>query len=272
MRTGRATGGGPWWRSRAARAGGGLAVLAAAGAVAVGATADDGRPAPQLKGWALAGAALPVPVDDALPAAPPPQATAAPGSDDAAPDAPPDAGSSSAPPPDTLPSGAPSDDAVKAELRRALRSAGGDDTEQLVSAATVGGDGLASVPPDAPGKVAAIIRAGNQVARKPYVYGGGHGRLAGEIWQDSAYDCSGSISFALAAAGLIDAPMTSGALAAWGKPGPGRWVTIYANDGHTFMTVAGLRFDTSGRQQTGSRWQTASRSTAGFRVVHPPGL
>ncbi|MGX6449198.1 hypothetical protein ACVU7I_14195, partial [Patulibacter sp. S7RM1-6] len=235
-------------------------------------TGDDGRPAPQLHGWALAGAALPVPVDGLAP-----EASASPDDDRArttASTTTADTAATTADDADTLPSGAPSDAAVEAELRRALRSSGGggDDATQLVSAATVGADGLASIPPDAPGKVAAIIRAGNQVARKPYVYGGGHGRLAGEVWQDSAYDCSGSISFALAAAGLIDAPMTSGALAAWGAPGPGKWVTIYANDGHTFMTVAGLRFDTSGRQQTGSRWQSASRSTAGFRVVHPKGL
>jgi hypothetical protein len=66
--------------------------------------------------------------------------------------------------------------------------------------------------------------------------------------------------------------MDSGTLARWGEPGPGRWVTIYANAAHAFMTVAGLRFDTSGRRETGSRWQTAPRGTAGFRVRHPPGL
>jgi hypothetical protein len=110
------------------------------------------------------------------------------------------------------------------------------------------------------------------VARKPYVYGGGHGRLAGETFIDTAYDCSGSISFALATAGLADQPMTSGVLAQWGDAGPGRWVTIYANAGHAFMTVAGLRFDTSGRQVTGTRWQTTGRTVAGFTVRHPPGL
>jgi hypothetical protein len=82
----------------------------------------------------------------------------------------------------------------------------------------------------------------------------------------------GSISFALATAGLIDTPMASGGLAGWGSPGPGRWVTIYANHGHAFMTVAGLRFDTSGRRQTGTRWQAAGRGTGGFTARHPPGL
>jgi cell wall-associated NlpC family hydrolase len=120
--------------------------------------------------------------------------------------------------------------------------------------------------------VATIIRAANQVARKPYVYGGGHGRFAGETFTDSAYDCSGSISYALASAGYIESPMVSGALARWGRAGPGKWVTIYANDGHAFMVVAGLRFDTSGRQITGTRWQDEGRSVAGFVVRHPPGL
>ncbi len=130
----------------------------------------------------------------------------------------------------------------------------------------------ATIPPDAPARVAAIIQAGNEVARKPYVYGGGHGRFANSVWSDTAYDCSGSISFTLAAAGMIDRPMTSGELADWGARGPGKWVTIYANAEHTFMYVAGLRFDTSGRQVTGSRWQTATRNLGGFRIVHPKGL
>jgi hypothetical protein len=166
-------------------------------------------------------------------------------------------------------SGPRSDDEVRAALEEAF---GTDDADALVDAASLRPDGLATVPPSAPRKVAQIIRAGNEVARKPYVYGGGHGRLAGETFIDTAYDCSGSMSFAFASAGLLDRPMVSGEFAKWGKPGPGKWVTIYANGGHSFMVVAGLRFDTSGRQRTGSRWQTASRSTAGFTVRHPPGL
>jgi hypothetical protein len=169
-------------------------------------------------------------------------------------------------------SGPPSDEQVARELREAYGLDGATDAADLVDAATLTRDGRATVPPGAPARVAQIIRGANEVARKPYVYGGGHGRLARETWIDTAYDCSGSISFALATAGLTDAPMTSGTLAGWGRPGPGRWVTIYANDGHAFMTVAGLRFDTSGRRETGSRWQAASRGTAGFTVRHPPGL
>jgi hypothetical protein len=168
--------------------------------------------------------------------------------------------------------GVPTDGEVERALRRALGAGGGASARDLVDAATLTADGLATAPPGAPARVAAIIDGGNQVAHKPYVYGGGHGRVAGETWIDTAYDCSGSVSFALAAAGLLDRPMDSSSLAAWGRPGPGRWVTIYANAGHAFMTVAGLRFDTSGREETGSRWQTTPRTVAGFTVRHPPGL
>jgi hypothetical protein len=166
----------------------------------------------------------------------------------------------------------PTDAEVARDLRQAYGLKPGDDAQALVDAATVSHDGLATVPPGAPARVAQIIRGANEVARKPYVYGGGHGRLADETWIDTAYDCSGSVSFALATAGLADSPMDSGTLAHWGRPGRGRWVTIYANAGHAFMVVAGLRFDTSGRGDTGSRWQTASRGTGGFTVRHPPGL
>jgi hypothetical protein len=128
-------------------------------------------------------------------------------------------------------------------------------------------DGLAVAPLGAPSVVQEVIAAGNQIARLPYRYGGGH-----QTWVDTAYDCSASISFAFAAAGLISTPMVSGALAGWGEPGPGHWITIYANGVHTFMTVAGMRFDTGGLRVTGSRWQSTSRSTDGFAVRHPTGL
>ena len=164
--------------------------------------------------------------------------------------------------------GAPTDTQVRRELEQAFGSRAG----RAIDAAALGSGGLATVPPAAPARVAAIINAANSVARKPYVYGGGHGRLADETFVDSAYDCSGSVSFALAAAGLVDSPMDSSALARFGRAGPGRWVTIYANAGHAFMTVAGLRFDTSGRDASGSRWQADSRTVAGFTVRHPVGL
>jgi hypothetical protein len=128
-------------------------------------------------------------------------------------------------------------------------------------------NGVALPPLEAPEEVKQIIEAGNIIARSPYKWGGGHGR-----WLDTGYDCSGSVSFALAAAGLLDGPLASGPLMSWGEPGRGKWVTIWSNPGHVFMEVAGIRFDTSGRQVTGSRWQNAMRSTSGFVARHPAGL
>jgi cell wall-associated NlpC family hydrolase len=113
-----------------------------------------------------------------------------------------------------------------------------------------------------------VIAGGNAIADFPYVWGGGHGSF-----QDSGYDCSGSVSYALAAAGLLDSPMASGPFMKYGEPGRGKWITIYANGGHMFMVVGGLRFDTSGRSgKNGSRWQAAPRSLNGFVARHPPGL
>jgi peptidoglycan hydrolase-like protein with peptidoglycan-binding domain len=133
--------------------------------------------------------------------------------------------------------------------------------------ATVGPDGLAVAPAGAPPQVQQIIAAGNQIASKPYKYGGGHGK-----WDDTGYDCSGSVSFALHGAGLLDEALPSGSFTTWGDAGPGQWVTIYANGGHMYMVVAGLRFDTSGRSNHNTRWQTEQRSAAGYTVRHPPGL
>ena len=129
------------------------------------------------------------------------------------------------------------------------------------------GNGVALPPLEAPEAVKQIIEAGNGIARTPYIWGGGHGK-----WQDTGYDCSGSVSFALAAAGLLSAPLASGPLMSWGEPGKGKWVTIYANDGHVFLEVAGIRFDTSAQRVTGSRWINEMRSTEGFVARHPAGL
>ena len=118
-----------------------------------------------------------------------------------------------------------------------------------------------------PLRVRQIIAAGDRIAGMPYKYGGGHGQ-----WNDSGYDCSGSVSYALHGAGLLSSALTSGGFMSWGAPGKGRWVTIYANPGHVYMVVNGRRFDTTGRDETGSRWQSRSRSTAGYTVRHPPGL
>jgi peptidoglycan hydrolase-like protein with peptidoglycan-binding domain len=133
--------------------------------------------------------------------------------------------------------------------------------------ATLAGDGTAVAPADAPPAIVAMIAAANRIATTPYRYGGGHASF-----DDTAYDCSGSVSYALHGAGLLDRTMVSGDLATWGQVGTGRWVTIYANDEHVYMYIAGLRFDTSGQRQTGSRWQDAVRSNTGFAVRHPAGL
>jgi hypothetical protein len=133
--------------------------------------------------------------------------------------------------------------------------------------ATALSNGVALPPLEAPEAVRQIIEAGNSIARTPYKWGGGHGK-----WQDTGYDCSGSVSFALAAAGLLDTPLASGPLMSWGKPGKGKWVTIYSNPGHVYLVVAGVRFDTSAPRETGSRWTNTMRSNAGFVARHPPGL
>lgn len=135
------------------------------------------------------------------------------------------------------------------------------------SRAKVMPSGLAAAPADAPEAVKAIIAAGNEIATKPYRYGGGHGR-----WKDTGYDCSGSVSYALHGAGLLEQSMPSGGFMNWAQKGRGKWVTIYAHGGHMYMVVAGLRFDTSGAKEAGTRWQTDMRSTRGYAVRHPAGL
>lgn len=128
----------------------------------------------------------------------------------------------------------------------------------------------AIAPANAPKKVKQIISAANRIRNKPYRYGGGHRR-----WNDRGYDCSGAVSYALRAAGLIRRPMTSGQFARWGKRGKGKWVTIYANRGHVFMVVAGLRWDTSyitDGDRSGPGWSRSMRPTRGFKKVHPRGL
>lgn len=173
--------------------------------------------------------------------------------------------------PDTFVSpGAPSDAQIAAELKQMETV----QRKQEQSSGNVGGkltlerDGTVSVSAGVPEVIARIVEGANAIAKYPYVYGGGHGSFV-----DTAYDCSGSLSYALAAGGVLDAPKVSGDFANSGAPGPGKWVTIYANAGHTFMVVGGIRYDTSGRGgPLGTRWQTATRSIAGFKVRHPPGL
>jgi cell wall-associated NlpC family hydrolase len=168
--------------------------------------------------------------------------------------------------------GAPSDAQIRRELKemaQALKEFRRAQRNPLAHVrAAVTSAGRAQTPIGAPDVIDQVIAGGNAIAKFPYIWGGGHGSFV-----DNGYDCSGSVSYALAAAGLLDTPLVSGDFAKWGAPGPGRWITIYANAGHVFMYVAGLRFDTSGRDGPfGSRWQTAPRSLAGFEVRHPPGL
>src|SRR3954468_9600375 len=132
---------------------------------------------------------------------------------------------------------------------------------------TVNGDGFAVPPRSAPKVVKDVIAAGNGIAKTPYKWGGGHPR-----WDDDGYDCSGSVSYALHAAGLLDSPLVSGDFARWGDSGPGSWITIYGNAEHVYMVVAGMRFDTSARSRSGSRWTMEERPSDGFAVTHPAEL
>lgn len=154
--------------------------------------------------------------------------------------------------------GAPTDAQVRAELKEMLGDGGGS--------AYLTTDGEAVAPAGAPMVVKQMIAAANTIARKPYLWGGGHARL-----YDTGYDCSGSLSFAFIHAGLLTAPIAHG-WSTMGKPGPGRWISIYSNAGHVYMVVAGLRFDTSAIHLAGSRWTNMPRSTAGYTVRHLPGL
>ena len=135
-----------------------------------------------------------------------------------------------------------SEDQVRADLANSGMTANANQ-------GTVTPQGLAVAPINAPAAVQAVIAAGNQIARLPYVWGGGHA-----TYEDTGYDCSGSISYVFAAAGLLNTTMTSGELAHWGVPGPGKWITVFANGGHTFMYVAGIRFDTVALAEGGTRW------------------
>jgi cell wall-associated NlpC family hydrolase len=149
----------------------------------------------------------------------------------------------------------------------ASEGGGGEPVQPAPEKGYIDSNGVAVAPSSAPDAVKAIIDAGNRIATKPYKYGGGHGR-----WNDTGYDCSGSVSYVLHAAGLLRSPLDSGQFMSWGDHGRGTWVTIRTNPGHAYMIVAGLRFDTSARSQTGSRWTEQMRSAHGFRGRHPDGL
>jgi cell wall-associated NlpC family hydrolase len=136
------------------------------------------------------------------------------------------------------------------------------------SKARMASDGLHAVAPsDAPQEVKDAITAANKIVGKPYKYGGGHGSF-----EDSGYDCSGTVSYALHGAGLLSRPMSSGEFGSWGVRGKGSWISVYYNRGHAYAVIAGLRLDTSGSGGKGPRWHTDLRSGDGYGVTHWRGL
>lgn len=129
-------------------------------------------------------------------------------------------------------------------------------------------DGKAVPPANIPHAALRAVAAGNELVGKPYRMGGGH-----KSFNDSAYDCSGTVSYLLHSAGCLNEPTTSDALRKFGDKGEGRWITVYAKDGHTFIVVAGLRMDTGyNGSREGPKWTTRSRPTKGYVLRHPPGL
>ncbi len=128
--------------------------------------------------------------------------------------------------------------------------------------------GVALAPPSAPQAIKAAISAANMIIGRPYIWGGGHAS-----WYSRGYDCSGAVSYALAGGGFLSTPLTSSQLESWGAPGPGRWLTVYANAGHAYAVIAGLRWDTVGDARgTGPRWHPALPYPQGFVARHPPGF
>lgn len=130
-------------------------------------------------------------------------------------------------------------------------------------------NGMLIPPSSAPPRVKAAVAAANRIRTKPYIWGGGHAR-----WWDRGYDCSGSVSFALHGGRFLESPLASGPLARWGLSGEGRWITVYANPGHTYAVIAGYRWDTSGNSdgKTGPSWHEDLGSGRGYVVRHPAGF
>jgi cell wall-associated NlpC family hydrolase len=132
-------------------------------------------------------------------------------------------------------------------------------------------DGVAYAPETAPDAVKAVIWAGNDIVGMPYVYGGGHGDF-----EDDGYDCSGTISYALHGADLLARPRDSSSFFRYGSAGKGSWVTIYTKSSHAYLTVAGIRLDTSAADdkggQKGPHWRPLRRSDRGYKLRHPVGL
>jgi hypothetical protein len=129
-------------------------------------------------------------------------------------------------------------------------------------------NGMLIPPKSAPSRVKQVIWAADRIRTKPYIWGGGHGR-----WQDRGYDCSGSVSYALHGGGFLESPLPSGPMESWGLEGEGRWITVYANAGHAYAVIAGVRWDTSGDSSgTGPRWHEDLRDNIGYTARHPAGF
>jgi hypothetical protein len=140
------------------------------------------------------------------------------------------------------------------------------------SSAQLQSNGMALAPANAPRQVRKAIAAANKIHTRPYIWGGGH-----RSFKSRGYDCSGAVSYVLHAAGLLRSPLASGPLMAWGAPGIGSWITVYANRTHAWMTVAGLRFDTSSageslNQGSGPRWRASMRAGTGYATRYFPGF
>jgi hypothetical protein len=138
--------------------------------------------------------------------------------------------------------------------------------------ATLQPDGSAVAPSDAPKQVRKAINAGNRIRTKPYIWGGGHRKF-----NSKGYDCSGAISYVLHAAGMLKRPLSSGPFMRWGSPGFGQWITVYANSGHMYAVIAGLRYDTSAvgeslNQGSGPRWRSTARASTGYAARFYPGF
>ena len=136
-------------------------------------------------------------------------------------------------------------------------------------------DGRVIAPASAPTRVKRVIEAANRLVEKPYIYGGGHRPFSRQL--DRGYDCSGAVSYALYGGRFLRSPLPSGALMSWGRDGPGEWITVYAHGGHTYLVVAGLRFDTSMHDpdapgpRSGPRWSRTLRKSSAFVARHPRG-
>lgn len=170
--------------------------------------------------------------------------------------------------------GAQSDAEVRRELsqmqavERSAKQAQSSRLTPVAGGESIGGSGALPIPSGVPEVIQKVIAGANEIADFPYVFGGGHASFV-----DNAYDCSGSVSYALAAGGLLGSPETSGELESWGAPGPGRYITVYANAGHTYMYVDGVLYDTAGRSGVyASRWQVGGTDNTGYVVRHWPGL